>query len=59
LLEELIVPSDKVQISPLTEGNGPALLSAVADQGLDGVVAKRLDSGYEPGKTEAWIEIRS
>jgi bifunctional non-homologous end joining protein LigD len=56
LLEELIVPSDKVQLSPLTEGNGTALLSAVAEQGLDGVVAKRLDSVYQPGATtEGWL----
>lgn len=58
LLEELIVPSDKVQLSPLTEGNGAALLAAVADQGFDGVVAKRLDSRYQPGvTTEDWLEI--
>lgn len=60
LLEELIVPSDKVQLSPLTEGNGTALLTAVAEQGLDGVVAKRLDSGYHPGATtEEWLLIPS
>ena len=58
LLEELIVPSDKVQISPLTEGNGTALLAAVAEQGLDGAVAKRLDSRYQTGaSTEDWIAI--
>lgn len=57
LLEELIVPSDRVQLSPLTEGNGAALLSAVADQGFDGVVAKRLDSRYQPGPTDDWLEI--
>ena len=57
LLEKLIVPNDKVQLSPLTEGNGTALLSAVAEQGLDGVVAKRLDSRYEPGTTEDWLLI--
>jgi bifunctional non-homologous end joining protein LigD len=58
LLEELIVPNDKVQISPLTEGNGTALLAAVADQGLDGVVAKRLDSRYKSGTADDWLEIR-
>lgn len=57
MLEELIVPSDKVQLSPLTEGNGTALLAAVAEQGLDGVVAKRLDSRYQPGPTDDWLGI--
>jgi len=58
LLEELIVPNDKVQLSPLTEASGTALLAAVADQGFDGVVAKRLDSRYLPGaSTEDWLLI--
>ncbi len=57
LLEELIVPSDKVQLSPLTKGNGTALLVAVADLGIDGVVAKRLDSQYRPGTTEDWQDV--
>jgi ATP-dependent DNA ligase len=56
LLEELIVPHDRVQLSPLTEANGTALLAAVADQGFDGIVAKRLDSRYQPGATtEDWL----
>ena len=58
LLEKLIVPNDKVQLSPLTEGNGTALLSAVSEQGFEGVVAKRLDSRYQPGATtEDWLAI--
>lgn len=49
---------DKVQLSPLTEGDGTALLTAVAGQGLDGVVAKRLDSTYEPGATtKDWLVV--
>jgi ATP-dependent DNA ligase len=32
---------------------------AVCRQGLEGVVAKRLDSCYRPGKrAEAWIKIK-
>ena len=37
-----------------------ALLAATAAQGLEGVVAKRLDSRYEPGRrTGAWIKIKN
>lgn len=57
LLEGLIVPSDQVQLSPLTEGEGTALLTAVADQGFGGVLAKQLDSRYQPGTTDDWLEI--
>jgi bifunctional non-homologous end joining protein LigD len=40
-------------------GRGAALLQATQAQGLEGVVAKRLDSRYEPGRrTGAWIKIK-
>ena len=38
---------------------GKRLLEATASQGLEGVVAKRLDSHYEPGRrTGAWLKIK-
>jgi bifunctional non-homologous end joining protein LigD len=40
-------------------GRGRALLDATEAQGLEGVVAKRLDSRYEPGRrTGAWVKIK-
>ncbi|MGZ4178957.1 MAG: non-homologous end-joining DNA ligase, partial [Solirubrobacteraceae bacterium] len=40
-------------------GHGRALLDATEAQGLEGVVAKRLDSRYEPGRrTGAWVKIK-
>jgi bifunctional non-homologous end joining protein LigD len=40
-------------------GDGGALLSATRKQGLEGVVAKRRDSRYEPGRrTGAWIKVK-
>jgi bifunctional non-homologous end joining protein LigD len=42
------------------EGHGGALFEASAKQGLEGVVAKRLDSSYEPGKRNgAWLKIKN
>jgi bifunctional non-homologous end joining protein LigD len=39
---------------------GAELLKATAAQGLEGVVAKRLDSRYEPGRrTGAWIKVKN
>jgi bifunctional non-homologous end joining protein LigD len=38
---------------------GQRLLDATAKQSLEGIVAKRLDSRYEPGRrTGAWIKIK-
>jgi bifunctional non-homologous end joining protein LigD len=40
-------------------GDGARLLQATAEQGLEGIVAKRHDSRYEPGKrTEGWVKIK-
>ncbi|MGZ6672083.1 MAG: DNA ligase D [Solirubrobacteraceae bacterium] len=40
-------------------GHGQQLLAATEKQGLEGVIAKRLDSKYEPGRrTPAWLKIK-
>jgi bifunctional non-homologous end joining protein LigD len=41
-------------------GEGRALLDATASAGLEGIVAKRLDSVYEPGvRTRQWLKIKN
>jgi len=41
-------------------GHGKELLAATAEQGLEGVIAKRLDSPYEPGRrTPSWLKIKN
>ncbi|ODU00452.1 MAG: DNA ligase [Pseudonocardia sp. SCN 72-86] len=37
--------------------DGEALLAATAEQGMEGVVAKRGDSPYTPGRRGGWIEV--
>jgi bifunctional non-homologous end joining protein LigD len=45
----LVVPGN------FTDTTGEVVLSAVAQQGLEGVVAKRLTSPYQPGqRSRAW-----
>ena len=40
-------------------GDGAAMLEASGRQGLEGIVAKRLDSRYEPGRRSgAWLKIK-
>ena len=40
-------------------GDGGAMLEASGRQGLEGIVAKRLDSRYEPGRRSgAWLKIK-
>ena len=59
LLEEIIVPSDQIQVSPLTEGAGVALFGAAKKQGLEGIMAKRLSSPYVPGdRSKDWLKVK-
>jgi len=60
LLEEIVVPDDRIQVSPATLGEGTVLYEAAVTQGLEGIVAKRIDSFYEPGKrSPAWLKIKT
>ena len=42
------------------EGDGRALLDATAELGVEGVIAKRLECPYEPGRrSAAWIKVKN
>jgi bifunctional non-homologous end joining protein LigD len=59
LLEDAIVGSDRVQVSPATEGNGIALFAAAASQGLEGIMAKKKSSTYKPGaRSRDWLKVK-
>ncbi|MFL6207166.1 MAG: non-homologous end-joining DNA ligase [Acidimicrobiales bacterium] len=58
LLDQVLEPGPRWRVSPLHD-DGEALLHAAEERGLEGVVAKRLDSRYEPGKrTRAWLKVK-
>jgi bifunctional non-homologous end joining protein LigD len=57
-LEQLVGGAPNVYVSPQFE-DGDALLEAAVDQGLEGVVAKRLDSSYQPGRRSPdWRKVK-
>ncbi|HSM44064.1 MAG TPA: non-homologous end-joining DNA ligase, partial [Acidimicrobiia bacterium] len=59
LLEESVVVSERLQLSPVVEGSGRALFTAARDQNLEGIVAKRSDSTYQPGKrSRSWLKVK-
>jgi len=60
LLTALHLDGEHWRVPAHHEGNGSALLAATAEQGLEGVVAKRLDSRYAPGRRDgAWLKIKN
>jgi bifunctional non-homologous end joining protein LigD len=59
VLEEAVVPSDRLQISPAVDGEGVALFEAAGQQGLEGVMAKRKASTYQPGgRSPDWLKFK-
>jgi bifunctional non-homologous end joining protein LigD len=58
-LEQLGLGGPAWRVPAAHPGRGQGLLDATGAQGLEGVVAKRLDSRYEPGRrTGAWVKIK-
>ena len=48
------------QTPPHFEGGGAAVLAASQEQGLEGVMAKRLDSRYFPGRrSDCWLKVKN
>jgi DNA ligase D-like protein (predicted ligase) len=61
VLRTKILPrmSESVLFSETLEATGPEVIEAVKAQGLEGVIAKRRDSLYEPGRRSgAWVKMR-
>ncbi len=60
LLDKLDLNGERWQTPERLNGSGRDVLQATADQHLEGIVAKRLDSTYEPGgRTAAWTKIKN
>jgi bifunctional non-homologous end joining protein LigD len=60
LLEALALDGNGWQTPEQAVEDGAGLLRATAEQGLEGVLAKRLDSTYTPGqRSRQWIKVKS
>lgn len=60
LLKSLIPSQDPVVVADTFPLTGTTLFSVVKQRGLEGIVAKRLDSRYEAGrKSRKWLKIKN
>src|SRR3954469_782122 len=58
-LADLELSGPRWRVSDYVAGNGPAMARATAEQGLEGIVAKRLDAPYEPGRrSPCWVKVK-
>src|ERR1035438_5942220 len=61
LIEKHVLPTlaARIRYSPILEASLPDLIRSVKAQGLEGLVAKRRNSSYEPGvRSGAWQKMR-
>ncbi|UFW65770.1 non-homologous end-joining DNA ligase [Rhizobium laguerreae] len=60
LLEDLI-PAEAdggIRLSQEIEGDGPAVLAAACEHGLEGIIAKRRAEPYRSGRGGEWIKVK-
>ena len=59
-LLELGLQDDRWQTPAHHVGDGAAMLEASRANGLEGIIAKRLDSPYHPGKrSHGWVKVKN
>ncbi len=59
-LEALGLGGQSWQVPAYQRGEGRAFLDASRAQGLEGIVAKRLDSTYQPGRrAQDWLKVKN
>ena len=62
LLAEVVAPeaSPALIVSDHVEGHGTGLFALAAEKGLEGVIAKRMDAPYRPGRRVAeWLKVKA
>ncbi len=58
LLRALLQPADRIHISDHFQTDGATMLEAARAQGLEGLMAKRADSVYEPRRSDCWVKVK-
>jgi len=47
-----------IRLSPVIEGNGPAVFEAFESKGFEGVISKKVDSPYRSGRGQSWLKAK-
>lgn len=58
LLSEILTPSDHIKYSDHFINVGAEMLEAARQSGLEGIMAKRLNSKYENRRSRCWLKIK-
>src|SRR5688500_6926590 len=58
-LDDVLTPMGAIRRSEQFIGTRTALFEAAKEQGLEGIIAKRLDSPYHRGRAASWVKIKA
>ncbi len=59
VLKEALRGSDRIRYTAHIGEQGERLFSMAQSLGLEGIIAKRADSGYPRGRTSDWVKIKT
>jgi bifunctional non-homologous end joining protein LigD len=58
LLAPVALPTSPLQLSSHIRGHGPDFLEHASRMKLEGVISKRVDAHYRPGRSKSWLKIK-
>ena len=58
LLRSIVRQGGILRVSELFKGDGDHVLAGAKQLGLEGLVAKKLDSQYESGRSRCWMKVK-
>jgi bifunctional non-homologous end joining protein LigD len=58
MLRGAVAWSDRVRLTESVAGRGVESFRRACESGQEGIVGKRLDSRYVPGRSDAWVKIK-
>jgi len=56
-LQRLLAESHGIRFSEHLKGHGPTIFEHICKMGLEGIVSKRRDLGYESGRSASWVKV--
>lgn len=57
-LAAILPPQTSIRFSEHVEGDGERMRQALCADGFEGVVSKKADAPYEPGRGKSWIKVK-
>ena len=57
-LARVLQKNGRVQLSPALQGSATSVMEVAAEGALEGIVAKRRDSPYRPGRSTDWVKVK-